>query len=71
MVSFIQLKYDLLNTNNKPGVYFVPFLLADLKANASSIGRFINWTTVDGYMDIGGVRIEDIVVIMNNTRIVL
>jgi hypothetical protein len=45
--------------------------MQDLKGNASSIGRYMNWSTVDSYMDIGGVRIEDVVVVWNNTTMVL
>ena len=44
--------------------------MENLKSNQSSIGRFINWTTVDEYRDIGGVRIEDILAIVNNETIV-
>jgi hypothetical protein len=45
--------------------------MINLYNNATGIGRYLNWTTVNQFLDIGGVRIEDIVVIWNNTSMVL
>ncbi|MGH8369494.1 MAG: Xaa-Pro dipeptidase, partial [Gammaproteobacteria bacterium] len=44
----------------EPGLYFIPSLLAGLKAGAN--GRHVNWSKVDGFRKFGGIRIEDNVV---------
>ena len=41
----------------EPGVYFIPQLLADLKASPSA--DQINWALVDKLLPFGGIRIED------------
>ncbi|GMF00913.1 unnamed protein product [[Candida] boidinii] len=43
---------------NEPGCYFSPFLLAEAKKNETQ-SSLINWDVVEKYMYIGGVRIED------------
>ncbi|OWB81829.1 hypothetical protein B5S33_g448 [[Candida] boidinii] len=43
---------------NEPGCYFSPFLLAEAKKNEKQSSH-INWDVVEKYMYIGGVRIED------------
>jgi hypothetical protein len=45
------------------GIYFIPFYLSQLEKDKNSIGKYINWTLVSGFSNIGGVRIEDIVAI--------
>lgn len=49
----------------EPGVYFIDYLLEDLKAD-SVRGQLINWTEVERFKLVGGVRIEDNVVITRN-----
>ncbi|MGH8283689.1 MAG: Xaa-Pro dipeptidase, partial [Gammaproteobacteria bacterium] len=44
----------------EPGLYFIPALLAKLKAGEDS--RHVNWTKVDEFRKYGGIRIEDNVV---------
>ncbi|HET7650405.1 MAG TPA: Xaa-Pro dipeptidase [Gammaproteobacteria bacterium] len=44
----------------EPGLYFIPSLLAKLKAGAQS--PHINWPKVDEFRKYGGIRIEDNVV---------
>ncbi|ORY93661.1 peptidase M24, structural domain-containing protein [Lobosporangium transversale] len=46
----------------EPGVYFVEFILNTAKNNAS-ISKYMNWDVVDRFAKVGGVRIEDCVVI--------
>jgi Xaa-Pro aminopeptidase len=47
----------------EPGVYFIPFLL-DLHRNETSKWYTqVNWTRIDEFMHVGGVRIEDVVII--------
>ncbi|KAI8915873.1 peptidase M24, structural domain-containing protein [Gorgonomyces haynaldii] len=48
----------------EPGIYFIPFLLDLHKNNATSPWHnLVDWTKVDEYRGIGGVRIEDVVAI--------
>ncbi|MGH8373355.1 MAG: Xaa-Pro dipeptidase [Gammaproteobacteria bacterium] len=44
----------------EPGLYFIPSLLAALKAGSQS--RHVNWNKVDEFRKFGGIRIEDNVV---------
>ncbi|KAI8922264.1 peptidase M24, structural domain-containing protein [Powellomyces hirtus] len=47
----------------EPGIYFIPALWKVLREDPSSIGRFVNWDVVVRFEDVGGVRIEDVVMI--------
>ncbi|KAJ1558274.1 hypothetical protein HK096_002581 [Nowakowskiella sp. JEL0078] len=48
----------------EPGVYFIPSWFEYIKSlGTSGPGAYVNWKKVEEYVDIGGVRIEDIVVI--------
>src|SRR5690606_32287219 len=42
----------------EPGIYFIPMLLKDLKAN-SKTSSLVNWSLVDELIPFGGIRIED------------
>jgi Xaa-Pro aminopeptidase len=46
----------------EPGCYFIPELIEKWKADGK-FTNFINYSKIDGYMSIGGIRIEDNVVI--------
>ncbi len=48
----------------EPGVYFIPYLL-DLAKNNSTLGVYhlIDWNVVEKWKHVGGVRIEDVLVI--------
>ncbi|KAF9115960.1 hypothetical protein BGX27_005652 [Mortierella sp. AM989] len=46
----------------EPGVYFVEFILNAAK-NDTAIAKYINWDVVERFAKVGGVRIEDCVVI--------
>ncbi|KAJ1960127.1 hypothetical protein GGI12_003970 [Dipsacomyces acuminosporus] len=46
----------------EPGLYFVEAILADAKANPD-VAKHINFDVVDKYFKVGGVRIEDNIVI--------
>ncbi|KAI8809244.1 peptidase M24, structural domain-containing protein [Cladochytrium replicatum] len=52
-------------TTLEPGVYFVPLLLKSIKENPDGPGKFVNWTKIESgrYEELGGVRIEDVVMI--------
>jgi Xaa-Pro dipeptidase len=41
----------------EPGIYFIPMLLRDLKASAHA--NDVDWTLVDALTPMGGIRIED------------
>jgi Xaa-Pro dipeptidase len=45
----------------EPGIYFIDALLADLKARPD--GRLVDWDAVAALAPLGGVRIEDDVVV--------
>ena len=42
----------------EPGCYFIPHILQKTK-NDSDKTKYIDWTILDDYVNIGGVRIED------------
>jgi Xaa-Pro aminopeptidase len=42
----------------EPGVYFNPTSL-QLAQDNTNVSAFLNWTTVDRFRNLGGVRIED------------
>ncbi|KAF9340706.1 hypothetical protein BGZ91_000635 [Linnemannia elongata] len=46
----------------EPGVYFVEFILNEAKNNAE-ISKYMDWAVVDRFAKVGGVRIEDCIVI--------
>jgi len=46
----------------EPGIYFIPDLINMWKAE-SKFEQFINYDHLDGYLDFGGIRIEDNIVI--------
>jgi Xaa-Pro dipeptidase len=46
----------------EPGCYFIPELIAQWKGE-KKFNEFINWGKIESYMPIGGVRIEDNVLI--------
>jgi Xaa-Pro aminopeptidase len=46
----------------EPGIYFIEALLAD-PAQRARHGEAVDWAMVDEHLDIGGVRIEDTVVV--------
>ena len=56
-----ELKPGFLLTN-EPGCYFIPALINQWKAGKRH-GQFINYGALDKYIDFGGVRIEDDVLI--------
>ncbi len=47
---------------NEPGCYFIPALIEQWKSE-KKFEQFINYNEVDSYLDFGGVRIEDDVLI--------
>jgi len=55
---------------NEPGCYFIPALIAQWKAE-KKLAQFINYKEVDAYLDFGGVRIEDDVLITDTGSRVL
>lgn len=65
-------KYKYLRTNRvlgegslitvEPGLYFVGMLLAPLRADPSTKGAF-DWALIDELMPLGGIRVEDDVVV--------
>ena len=54
----------------EPGLYFIPFILNPIRTGGGdSAGGvppvprdWLNWTTVDAFLPLGGVRLEDVVV---------
>ena len=46
----------------EPGCYFIPELIAQWKGE-KKFAEFINYASIDKYMPIGGIRIEDNVLI--------
>ncbi len=54
----------------EPGVYFIPALAAKWKKEKKHAG-FINYLKVQSYLDFGGIRIEDNVLITPTGRRIL
>ncbi len=54
----------------EPGVYFIPAILQDPKRRREH-RRTVNWDLVDRHLDIGGVRIEDNVLITDGAPEIL
>jgi Xaa-Pro aminopeptidase len=46
----------------EPGIYFIPALIEQWKAEGK-YKDFINYSALDAYMDFGGIRIEDNVLV--------
>jgi Xaa-Pro aminopeptidase len=46
----------------EPGLYFIPALLSD-PARREKFADVVNWDAVDGWLDFGGLRLEDNLVI--------
>jgi len=55
---------------NEPGCYFIPALIEQWKVEKKH-GQFINYDKVESYLDFGGVRIEDDVLITDDGSRVL
>lgn len=47
---------------NEPGIYFIPALI-DLWKKENKFTEFINYSKIENYMDFGGIRIEDDILI--------
>jgi Xaa-Pro aminopeptidase len=53
----------------EPGIYFIPELISQWK-HAGKFKEFINYNKAEEYLDFGGVRIEDdVLVTQNGSRI--
>ncbi len=47
---------------DEPGIYFIPALIADWKRNGTDKG-FVNYSRLEEYLDFGGIRLEDDVLV--------
>ena len=54
----------------EPGIYFIPALGAKWKKEKKHLG-FINYDKVDKFLDFGGVRIEDDILVTERGRRIL
>jgi Xaa-Pro aminopeptidase len=43
----------------EPGIYFVPDLIAKWRAEGGEAAKFVDFDKVAGYLDFGGIRLED------------
>lgn len=50
---------------DEPGIYFIPALIADWKKNGTN-AQFLNFDKIEQYLDFGGIRIEDDVLITSD-----
>ena len=48
--------------SNEPGIYFIPALIEKWKAE-NKFSEFINYSQVEKYMNFGGIRLEDEILI--------
>jgi Xaa-Pro aminopeptidase len=55
---------------NEPGIYFIPELIAQWKTE-KKFKEFINYDHIDAYMEIGGIRIEDDILVTGTGHRVL
>ncbi len=51
---------------NEPGIYFIPALIDEWKAEGK-FTDFINYDKVEGYKDFGGIRLEDDILITEDS----
>lgn len=68
LIKYLRLRRKLqlgMVVTNEPGIYFSPFLLEDTLKNEKLL-KFINKDVVDKYWSIGGVRIEDDILITDS-----
>ena len=54
----------------EPGIYFIPALIEQWRKEKKFI-EFINYDKLDAFMDFGGIRIEDDVLVTDNDAMVL
>lgn len=54
----------------EPGIYFIPALIDQWKAE-NKFTEFINYDKLETYKDFGGIRIEDDILVTNNSHKVL
>ena len=54
----------------EPGIYFIPALIKQWR-EARRLSQFINYEAVDAYLDFGGIRIEDDVLVTEQGHEVL
>jgi Xaa-Pro aminopeptidase len=54
----------------EPGIYFIPALIGQWR-QARRLEEFINYEAIDGYLDFGGIRIEDDVLVTEQSHEVL
>ncbi|MBN1116071.1 MAG: aminopeptidase P family protein [Bacteroidales bacterium] len=54
----------------EPGIYFIPQLIKKWK-NEQKFKHFINYNKIDDYLDLGGIRIEDNVLVTSESNQVL
>lgn len=47
----------------EPGAYFIPYLLQQAKNETLGVSKFLNWSQIEEWKGLGGVRIEDVVAI--------
>jgi Xaa-Pro aminopeptidase len=50
---------------DEPGIYFIPALIEKWKAE-NKLSEFINYNQVEKYLDFGGIRLEDDILITDN-----
>ncbi len=54
----------------EPGIYFIPALIEQWRSE-KKFAEFINYDKLDAYMDFGGIRIEDDVLVRKEDAVVL